>query len=168
MIIYEDVSNINSSEWLGLSLLLLIFLIIHKQSNLSVFKFNYNIFYVLLNSYKQIVDEPTVSVIRICSLIHIQELKGITRILAFVIWEVLKFSESQTLSLFNLINWAIPSEGLWSVGAEWVMDFEFKLHVQVTSIKAQTELGPMFSTRLESVLSYMWSQYNQIGTSSKH
>ena len=35
------------------------------------------------------------------------------------------------------------------------MDFEFKLHVQVTSIKAQTELGPMYSTSLESKLSYI-------------
>ena len=35
------------------------------------------------------------------------------------------------------------------------MDFEFKLHVQVTSIKAQTELGPMYSTSMESELSYI-------------
>ena len=74
----------------------------------------------------------------------------------------MKFLESNTLSLFNLINWVIPSQGLWSVGAGWVMDFEFKLHVQVTSIKAQTELGPMYSTSMESELSYIidlvWSK----------
>ena len=50
----------------------------------------------------------------------------------------LKFLESHTLSLFNLINWVISSQGLWSVGAGWVMDFEFKLQAS----KPRLNSGP--------------------------